>query len=43
MLVNQGTTNVNQIAKAAGLQRMAVARIKANPAAAEAMLRTWSL
>lgn len=42
-LVNQGTTNVSQIAKAAGLQRMAVTRIKADPAAAEAMLRTWAL
>jgi hypothetical protein len=34
---------VSQIAKAAGLQRMAVARIKANPAAAEAMLSAWAL
>jgi putative DNA-invertase from lambdoid prophage Rac len=42
-LVNQGTTNVNQIAKATGLQRMAVARIKANPAAAETMLRNWAM
>jgi putative DNA-invertase from lambdoid prophage Rac len=42
-LINQGTTNVSQIAKAAGLQRMAVARIKTNPAAAEAMLQAWAL
>ena len=42
-LINQGTTNVSQIGAAAGLQRMAVARIKADPAAAEAMLRTWAM
>jgi putative DNA-invertase from lambdoid prophage Rac len=42
-LVNQGTMNVSQIAQAAGLQRMAVTRIKADPAAAEAMLRNWML
>jgi DNA invertase Pin-like site-specific DNA recombinase len=42
-LVNQGTMNVSQIAEAAGLQRMAVTRIKADPAAAEAMLQNWAL
>jgi hypothetical protein len=42
-LVNQGTTNVSQIAQESGLQRMAVTRIKADPAAAEAMLRNWAL
>jgi putative DNA-invertase from lambdoid prophage Rac len=43
VLVDQGTMNVSQIAQAAGLQRMAVTRTKADPAAAEAMLRNWAL
>jgi hypothetical protein len=34
---------VSQIAQAAGLQRMAITRIKADPTAAEAMLRNWAL
>jgi DNA invertase Pin-like site-specific DNA recombinase len=42
-LVNQGALNVSQIAKAVGLDRMAVTRIKADPAAAEAMLQNWTL
>jgi DNA invertase Pin-like site-specific DNA recombinase len=42
-LVNQGTMNVSQIATAVGLQRMAVTRIKDDPAAAETMLRNWTL
>ena len=40
-LVGQGSLNVSQIAKAVGLERMAVARIKQDPAKAEQMLATW--
>jgi putative DNA-invertase from lambdoid prophage Rac len=42
-LVGQGSLNVSQIAKAVGLERMAVARIKENPAKAEQQLATWGL
>jgi hypothetical protein len=35
------TMNVSEIARRVGLQRMAVARIKADPAAAEGMLANW--
>ena len=42
-LADQGTMNVSQIAKAVGLQRMAVARIRENPANAEQQLTTWGL
>jgi hypothetical protein len=35
--------NVSEIARHAGLHRMAVARIKADPAAAEAMVANWGL
>lgn len=42
-LVSQGTMNTNQIAKAVGLQRMAVARIGQNPAKAEQQLATWGM
>lgn len=42
-LATQGTMNVSQIAKAVGLQRMAVTRIRENPARAEEQLATWSL
>jgi putative DNA-invertase from lambdoid prophage Rac len=35
----KGTTNASQIAKTTGLQRMAVARIIADPSAAETMLK----
>jgi hypothetical protein len=34
-LLAAGTVNVSEIARQVGLQRMAVARIKADPAAAE--------
>jgi putative DNA-invertase from lambdoid prophage Rac len=37
-LLAAGTMNVSEIGRHVGLQRMAVARIKADPAAAEAML-----
>jgi DNA invertase Pin-like site-specific DNA recombinase len=42
-LADQGAMNVSQIAKAVGLQRMAVARIRENPAKAEQQLGTWGL
>jgi DNA invertase Pin-like site-specific DNA recombinase len=42
-LVSQGTMNTSQIAKAVGLQRMAVARIRENPSNADAQLVTWGL
>jgi putative DNA-invertase from lambdoid prophage Rac len=42
-LVGQGSLNVSQIAKAVGLERMAVARIKENPAKAEQQLATWGM
>lgn len=42
-LVGQGSLNVSQIAKAVGLERMAVARIKDNPAKAQQQLTTWGL
>jgi hypothetical protein len=35
--------NTSQIANAVGLQRMAVARIRENPANAEQQLATWGL
>jgi hypothetical protein len=38
-----GTMNVSEIARHAGLQQMAAARIKIDPAAAEAMLANWAL
>lgn len=42
-LIAAGAMNVSQIAETVSLQRMAVARIKADPAAAEAMLANWGL
>jgi putative DNA-invertase from lambdoid prophage Rac len=42
-LDGQGTMNTSEIAKATGLQRMAVARIRLNPANAERQLVTWGL
>lgn len=42
-LADQGAMNTSQIAKAVGLQRMAVARIRENPASAEQQLTTWGL
>lgn len=42
-LASQGTMNTSEIAKAVGLQRMAVARIRQNPANAEQQLVTWGL
>jgi glycine cleavage system aminomethyltransferase T len=41
VLISAGTMTVSEIARHVGLQRMAVARIKADPAAAEAMLAKW--
>jgi putative DNA-invertase from lambdoid prophage Rac len=42
-LAGQGSMNTSQIAKAVGLERMAVARIRRNPANAEQQLVTWGL
>lgn len=42
-LANQGTMNTSQIAKAVGLKRMAVARIRENPVNAERQLLTWGM
>ena len=42
-LAGQGTTNASQIAKEVGLQRMAVVRIRENPASAEQQLQNWGL
>ena len=42
-LVSQGVMNTSQIAKSVGLERMAVARIKQDPAKAEQQLVTWHL
>jgi putative DNA-invertase from lambdoid prophage Rac len=42
-LVDQATMNTSQIAKSVGLERMAVARIRQNPANAERQLVTWGL
>jgi putative DNA-invertase from lambdoid prophage Rac len=42
-LAGQGTMNTSQIAKSVGLERMAVARIRQNPANAEQQLVTWGL
>jgi putative DNA-invertase from lambdoid prophage Rac len=36
-------TNIVQIAKAAGIQRQTVYRLKADPVAAEAALAAWGL
>jgi putative DNA-invertase from lambdoid prophage Rac len=42
-MTGQGTTNASAIAKATGLQRMAVARIIEDPANAETMLARWQM
>jgi putative DNA-invertase from lambdoid prophage Rac len=42
-LVSQGAMNTSQIAKAVGLQRMAVARIRQDPANAAQQLATWGM
>lgn len=42
-MLGAGTANVSEIARTVGLDRMAVARIKADPAAAEVMLANWGL
>ncbi len=42
-LAGQGTMNISEIAKTAGLQRMAAARIRKNPASAEQQLQNWGL
>jgi putative DNA-invertase from lambdoid prophage Rac len=42
-MLGKGATNIAQIAKAAGVQRQTVYRLKADPAAAEAALMAWGL
>jgi len=42
-LLGAGAMTVSEIARTVGLDRMAVARIKADPAGHEAMLANWSL
>jgi putative DNA-invertase from lambdoid prophage Rac len=42
-LEGQGAMNTSQIAKTVGLDRMAVARIRQNPADAERQLVTWGM
>ncbi|XIA64210.1 recombinase family protein [Bradyrhizobium sp. TZ2] len=42
-LEGQGAMNTSQIAKTVGLDRMAVARIRQNPADAERQLATWGM
>src|SRR6476620_8871336 len=42
-LASQGAMNTSQIAKAVGLERMAVVRIRENPVKAERQLLTWGL
>jgi len=42
-LAGQGSLNVSQIAKTVRLQRMAVTRIKEDPARAELQLATWGM
>ena len=42
-LTGQGAINTSQIAKSVGLERMAVARIRQDPAKAEQQLVTWGL
>jgi DNA-binding phage protein len=42
MLAN-GAANMAQIAKAAGVQRQTVYRLKADPTAAEAALAVWGM
>jgi putative DNA-invertase from lambdoid prophage Rac len=42
-LASQGGMNISQIAKAVGLQRMAVARMRENPVSAEQQLQNWGM
>jgi putative DNA-invertase from lambdoid prophage Rac len=42
-MLGKGAANIVQIAKAAGVQRQTVYRLKADPAAAEAALAAWGL
>lgn len=42
-LLANGVMPISEVARRVGLQRMAVARIKADPAAAESMLANWGL
>lgn len=42
-LAGQGTMSISEIAKTAGLQRMAATRIRENPASAEQQLQNWGM
>jgi putative DNA-invertase from lambdoid prophage Rac len=42
-MLGKGTTSIAQIAKATGVKRPTVYRLKADPAAAEAALATWGM
>jgi len=42
-MLGKGMTNIVQIAKAAGIQRQTVYRLKSDPVAAEAALAAWGL
>lgn len=42
-LADQGAMNTSQLAKAVGSQRMAVTRIRENPAKAQQQLAAWGL
>jgi putative DNA-invertase from lambdoid prophage Rac len=42
-MLAQGTANVAQIAKATGVKRQTIYRLKADPAAGEATLAAWGL
>jgi putative DNA-invertase from lambdoid prophage Rac len=42
-MLGKGTTSIAQIAKAIGVKRPTVYRLKADPAAAEAALATWGM
>jgi putative DNA-invertase from lambdoid prophage Rac len=42
-MLARGTASIAEIAKAAGVQRQTVYRLKDDPAAAEAALAAWGL
>jgi putative DNA-invertase from lambdoid prophage Rac len=42
-MLAEGTASIAQIAKATGVKRPTVYRLKADPAAAEAALATWGM
>jgi putative DNA-invertase from lambdoid prophage Rac len=42
-MLGKGTVNIAQIAKATGVKRPTIYRLKADPAAAEAALAAWGM